>query len=163
MSKPCLILQKFRLYIGSFFRLDLCVFETPFVLLRKSAPISRFPPDRQALHAVFYFRWFQLRSERTFYRSLPVHWYHLFVSIRYHKFSRFSIPNIVQTNEALFVKNIDLYISAIFLYWLLGKYLIWWSCWGGFSAPFLCASWRMKVAAKTATFFFYIFEGEGGF
>ena len=28
-------------------------------------------------------------------RSLPVHWYHLFVSIRYHKLFRFSIRNII--------------------------------------------------------------------
>ena len=28
-------------------------------------------------------------------RSLPVHWYHLFVSIRYHKFFRFSMWNII--------------------------------------------------------------------
>ena len=39
---------------------------------------------------------------------LPVHWYHLFVSIRYHKKMIFSRHNIIQTNENVIVQNTDL-------------------------------------------------------
>ena len=45
----------------------------------------------------------------TFLRVLPVHWYHLFVSIRYHKKMRFARCNIVQTNENVVVQNTDLH------------------------------------------------------
>ena len=36
-------------------------------------------------------------------RVLPVHWYHLFVSIRYHKKKSFARHNIIQTNENVIV------------------------------------------------------------
>ena len=44
----------------------------------------------------------------TFLRVLPVHWYHLFVSIRYHNKMHFARCNIVQTNENVVVQNTDL-------------------------------------------------------
>ena len=37
------------------------------------------------------------------FKSLPVHWYHLFVSIRYHKKMAFSRRNIIQSNGNVFV------------------------------------------------------------
>ena len=45
----------------------------------------------------------------TFLRVLPVHWYHLFVSIRYHKKTIFSRRNIIQSNENVIVQNTDLH------------------------------------------------------
>ena len=39
---------------------------------------------------------------------LPVHRYHLFVSIRYHKKMIFSRHNIIQSNECVIVQNTDL-------------------------------------------------------
>ena len=41
-------------------------------------------------------------------KSLPVHWYHLFVSIRYHKNNAFARWNTVQMTQKVFVGNTDL-------------------------------------------------------
>lgn len=41
-------------------------------------------------------------------RVLPVHWYHLFVSIEYHKKTGFSIWKTVQTHKIVIVQNTDL-------------------------------------------------------
>jgi hypothetical protein len=46
---------------------------------------------------------FQLMEIAFALGFLPVHWYHLFVSIRYHKKMHFAIWNIVQTDENILV------------------------------------------------------------
>ena len=41
---------------------------------------------------------------------LPVHWYHLFVSIRYHNYINFSRCNIVQSEQLPLVQNTEIYL-----------------------------------------------------
>ena len=41
-------------------------------------------------------------------KSLPVHWYHLFVSIKYHISDRFAICNIIRIRRTKMVQNIEI-------------------------------------------------------
>ena len=61
----------------------------------------------------------------TFLRVLPVHWYHLFVSIRYHKKTIFSRRNIVRSNENVIVQNTDLRHIKTNPDWQCNRDLIW--------------------------------------
>ena len=42
------------------------------------------------------------------FKDLPVHWYHLFVSIRYHKKINFASLNNIQIAQNAIVQNTDL-------------------------------------------------------
>ena len=73
----------------------------------------------------------------TFLRVLPVHWYHLFVSIRYHNKMHFARCNIVQTNENVVVQNTDLRTKRTNPDWQSNRDLIRYSCWAAFRPPLL--------------------------
>ena len=49
------------------------------------------------------------------FKKLPLCKVFFFVSIRYHKFFRFSIHNIVRTHNFVFVQNTDLRFTQTFL------------------------------------------------
>ena len=88
--------------------------ESKFLLLSRSIGLYRspsrfdFPLDGFLLNFDFYI----LLSGRNFCRNLlrvlPVHWYHLFVSIYYHQKTIISRRNIIQSNENVIVQNTDL-------------------------------------------------------
>ena len=94
-----------------FFRMELAsVFnEISFVKTKNRIPsqINRYClPLRFSLLPCFFLRCWEAIGCKPF-RSLPVHWYHLFVSIRYHNNFLFSRRNFIQINEFIFVQNTD--------------------------------------------------------
>ena len=74
------------------------------------------------LHLYFFFVW---RIIQKPFRVLPVHWYHLFVSIYYHYKFLFSRRNIVRSNENVIVQNTDLRNTKTKPDWQCNRVLIW--------------------------------------
>ena len=78
---------------------------------------------------LLYFDFYILLSGRNFCRNLlrvlPVHWYHLFVSIRYHKKIAFSRRNIIQSDGNAIVQNTDLHSRKTNPDWQCNRDLIW--------------------------------------
>ena len=53
--------------------------------------------------------------------DLRVHWYHLFVSIRYHKFLHFAICNVVQSKQNALVQNTEIHRQSTYVSWQTGS------------------------------------------
>ena len=53
--------------------------------------------------------------------DLRVHWYHLFVSIIYHKFLHFTICNVVQSKQNALVQNTEIHRQSTYVSWQTGS------------------------------------------
>ena len=88
--------------------------ESKFLLLSRSIGLYRspsrfdFPLDGFYCILIVIFCCLEGTFVETFLRVLPVHWYHLFVSIYYHQKIIISRRNIIQSNENVIVQNTDL-------------------------------------------------------
>ena len=80
-------------------------------------------------------------------------WYLLFVPIEYHGFSNFSRWNVSQMRTIVFVQSTDFPRPEPICRWLVIFGVIWYSCWGGFSGPFLYMEpFRNMILGQSADF-----------